>query len=155
MPPKQQKWLRDYLAANELAKANPPRAVRQASWELEGISKKQSKKNVTFIDPKSVPLSRSRYTHFEGSLTQSVRDTTQEEEDELQKRRDPLYKPRRLHSDTEWQYKQLMLRHKEAWGVAHPSKEAREQLRALRKYSAQEASSIAGCQPFASNYFKQ
>ena len=152
MPPKPT-YLRNLQAANALAKANPPRPLPQASWE--GISKPQFKKNVQFTDAKSVRSSSGRSTLFEGELTRHVRDTTQEEEDELQKRRDPLYNPRRLYSDTKWQYTQAVLRYKEAWGHAHPSTEARAQARALGKYSAQEASPVAGYQRFASNFFKQ
>ena len=146
-------YLRNLQAANALAKANPKRPLPRASWEE--ISKPQFKKNVQFTDAKSVPSSSDRSTLFEGELTRHVRDTTQEEEKELQNRRDPRYKPRRLYSDTKWQYAQAVLRYKEAWGIAHPSKEATEQARALAKYSAQESSSVAGYQRFASNFFRQ
>ena len=87
-------------------------------------------------------------------LFKHVKKVSQAENDELMKRRNPLYRPNHLDSDKPGQFNQVLLRHLEAYGRKFPTPEAKEQQRALAKYIAQESSPI-NLQPFQSNKFDQ
>jgi hypothetical protein len=158
MPPKQRKWLREYLAAKAEADANPvKRPLPRAGWEDQPQvkSRTQFKKSVTFSNPVSSASSKDNFWDFASSpLIAKVRATTEAEEYELQCRRDPLYRPKRLRSDTQYDWTQLLLRHQEHKGRKYPTKEAREQQKALARLSAQDASPI-DLRPFESNFFRQ
>ena len=152
MPPK---YLRDLLAANELAKSKPKRPVAKVSWEDQVRSKPRYTRSVKSTGAPSRVISKDNYSSFADSpLIRDVLPTTSFEEDELQKRRNPLYCPKRLSSDSGARFQQCLLRHQAAWQQAHPTREEREQARALAKLRAQDASPI-DLRPFESNRFDQ
>lgn len=152
MPPK---YLQKLLAANAAAKNKPKRPLLKVSWEDEVKSKPRFKKSATTSSLASSVLSKPNYWDFANSpLIKNVAPTSQYEEDELNARRNPSHYPQWLPSDTHSQKVQLLRRYKEFHGRLHPSKEAKEQQRALAKLSAQSASPI-DMRPFESNYFRQ
>jgi len=145
------KLVRNILAANELAKSRPKRPVAKASWE-QTTSKPLFKKSVAFSSASSIPSSNVSCAPSEGELTRHVRPVTAFEEAELARRTNSLYKPRRLQSETQAQFVQVTLRHKEAWGQAHPTAETRRDQRNWRAFQRQQAQPI-DYRPFESNFF--
>ena len=151
MPPKKRwQWLKDLATAPKSGQPLP-----KASWEKK-THNTRFKPVVTSSSATSSRFSSRNQNEAINpySLTDSVLPTTQAEEDELQKRRNPWYFPKRLKTDTHKAWGQLLLHNKEMQQRLISTPEGREQKRAWDAFNAQHASPV-NLLPVPNNYFKQ